>query len=63
VTEKQDAARTRNRRIWMLRGLYAQCSMLSPANRAAAQTAVDDELVAMGAEPEGVRQAERRAGR
>lgn len=48
-TTAQIAARNRNFRIWRLRGLFAQVSMLSPARRALAEAIIDDELSGLGA--------------
>lgn len=59
-TEKQIAARNRNNRIWLLRGLWSQQYLLTGERRAAAQALVDAELELIGAEPEGVRQKRRR---
>lgn len=49
MSAAQDAARARSWRIRNLRALYALCHQLTPANRAAAQAAVDAELVSIGA--------------
>jgi len=51
-TEKQKAARERNWRIRRLRGLYVQCGMLTPDNRAIARKAINDELLNLGARAE-----------
>ncbi|MEC7798103.1 MAG: hypothetical protein VX755_12380 [Pseudomonadota bacterium] len=56
----QEAATERSFRIFRLRGLWSQCLLLTGERREAAQAAVDAELDAMGAEPEGERQAANR---
>lgn len=60
-TPSQKAASDRNFRIFKLRGLHAQCTLLTGRRREAAQRLVDQELAAIGAEPETKRQADRRA--
>lgn len=60
-TPAQEAARERSFRIFRLRGLWAQCLLLTGERREAAQAAVDDELAALGAETETARQAAHRA--
>jgi hypothetical protein len=61
MTAAQDTARQRNRRIWTLRGLWAQCYSLTDDRQARAQAIVDEELAKLGAEPEGDRKARQRA--
>lgn len=60
-TPAQKAASDRNFRIFKLRGLHAQMSLLTGKRREQAQKLVDQELAAMGAQSETERQAERRA--
>lgn len=55
ATPAQNAARARNWRIRSIRGLWSQIGHLSPERAAAARAIIDDELIAMGAEPEAVR--------
>lgn len=57
----QEAATQRSFRIFRLRGLWSQCLLLTGDRRDTAQAAVDAELAALGAEPEGPRQARREA--
>ncbi|OHC95585.1 MAG: hypothetical protein A2792_03590 [Sphingomonadales bacterium RIFCSPHIGHO2_01_FULL_65_20] len=47
-TTAQIAARNRNFRIFRLRGLFAQVSMLSPARRELVEAIIDDELSELG---------------
>lgn len=51
-TEKQRAARDRSWRIFKLRGLYAQVSLLTGERRTVARALVDQELALLGAESE-----------
>ena len=59
-TPAQQKAIQRNFLIFRLRGFYAQTFMLTGKRRERAQRIIDQELQAMGAEPETVRQARRR---
>lgn len=60
-TAKQNATRDRNWRIFKLRGLYAQVSMLTGERKTVARALVDQELALLGAETETKRDADRRA--
>ena len=60
-TEKQRAARDRSWRIFKLRGLYAQVSILTGERKTAARALLDQELSLLGAETEAKRDADRRA--
>lgn len=60
-SEKQVNARTRNFRIFRLRGLHANLGMMSEPRRHLARALLDDELHALGAETETARQARLRA--
>lgn len=60
-TPKQAAARDRNWRIFRTRALWHQATMLSPVHRVTVQRAIDTALAEMGAEPETVRDARKRA--
>lgn len=51
-TEKQKAARQRNWHIRRLRGLYAQCGILTHGNRTLARQAINNELLNLGARAE-----------
>ena len=51
-TPKQIAARERNWKIRRLRGLWANCAMLSPNNAEDARSIIDAELRELGAEGE-----------
>lgn len=53
----QEAATQRSFRIFRLRGLHAQCALLTGDRKDAARAAVDAELAALGAETETARQA------
>lgn len=57
----QQAATQRSFRIFRLRGLHSQCLLLTGDRRAAAQAAVDAELIALGVEPQTQREAARQA--
>jgi hypothetical protein len=56
-TPAQIIAMTRNFRIFRLRGLHSQLSMLAPDRRVSAQAIVDEELKSLGAETEADRRA------
>lgn len=58
-TPAQEAATERAFRIFRLRGLYAQVSLLTGERRAAAERLVDEELTALGATPQAAHDAER----
>lgn len=60
-TPAQEVAQERAFRIFRLRGLWSQAFLLSSENRAMAQSAIDAEIVSLGAVPESVRHAEREA--
>ena len=60
-TEKQRAARDRSWRIFKLRGLYAQASILTGERKTDARALIDQELSLLGAETEAKRDADRRA--
>jgi len=60
-TEAQQAARKRNFRIFRLRGLHAQVSLLTGWRKKVARWIIDRELNALGADAETKRQADRRA--
>ena len=60
-TEKQRAARDRSWRIFKLRGLYAQVSILTGERKTDARALIDQELSLLGAETEAKRDADRRA--
>lgn len=51
-TPAQEAAGRRSFLIFRLRGLYAQAGLLTGDRRERAERAIDEELKAMGAEPE-----------
>jgi len=57
-TPAQDKARARSWRIFRLRGLHAQCHMLTGFERELALAAIDIELFKLGAESESKRQAD-----
>lgn len=59
-TPAQQKAIMRNFHILRLRGFYAQTLLLTGKRRERAQRIIDQELQAMGAEPETLRQARRR---
>lgn len=59
-TSAQQTATERSFRIFRLRGLHAQCALLTGDRRDAARAAVDAEIALMGAETETARQAARR---
>lgn len=54
-TPAQQTARDRNWRIFRLRALFYQVTLLSPDRRREAQHLIDEELMATGAEPESIR--------
>lgn len=51
----QQTARDRNWRIFRLRALFYQVALLSPDRSREARHLVDEELMAIGAEPESIR--------
>lgn len=55
-TERQRVARNRNWRVFKLRGLWASCGLLAEPYRTAARRAIDDDLLASGAVPQGLRE-------
>lgn len=59
-TEKQRAARDRNHRIWRLRGAWSNHGPLDHDLSKQVQDIIDLQLTRLGAEPEGVRWANRR---
>ena len=58
-TEKQKAARERNHHIWRLRGVYGNHGPLDPDLSQKVKDAIDEQLVRLGAEPEGERRKKR----
>jgi len=56
----QRAANNRSFQIFQLRGLWALCGRVSEPRRSLIRQLIDDDIRALGAEPEGDRQKERR---
>lgn len=54
-TPAQNTARARNWRIRSIRALWSQVGHLDPDRALAARAIIDEQLTAMGAEPEAVR--------
>lgn len=56
----QKAAHTRSFQIFQLRGLWNLCHRVSEPRRSLIQQLIDEDIRALGAEPEADRQKERR---
>lgn len=56
-TDKQRVSRIRNHKIYRLRGLQAQASMLSSSRSARVSVIIDEELAELGAETKSSRMA------
>lgn len=59
-TPAQRAANDRSFQIFQLRGLWTLCHRVSEPRRSLIQQLIDEDIRALGAEPEGDRQRERR---